>query len=223
MKEPQSSFPSQGRCSTSWCAARRFLWLTAIAQLLVSASFGAQDPVTAPTSGGLEAGTPLITNFRPRGGKTPAGLQVWAIAEDELGILYFGNNAGIVEYDGHSWRTISVDNGSTARSLATSADGRIYVGAQNELGYLEASPDGETKYVSLTDRLPEGERAFADVWKTYATDEGVFFQTYGSLMLWDGSSFRIWHPAAGGSFHFSYFGPAFPKFGYNTHGPPMRV
>lgn len=29
-----------------------------------------------------------------------AGIQNWAIAQDERGVMYFGNNSGLLEFDG---------------------------------------------------------------------------------------------------------------------------
>ena len=153
----------------------------------------------------LEAGAPLITSLKPKAGNNASGLQVWAITEDDRGILYVGNNAGVVEYDGVDWRVLPVRNHSTVRSLSRGPDGTIYVGAQNEVGFLRPAGDGAVEYVSLFEHLPAKERRFADVWKTYATEHGVFFQTYRSLLLWDGQQFLSWRPQEGGSFHFSYW------------------
>ena len=33
-----------------------------------------------------------------------AGIQNWAIAQDERGVMYFGNNSGLLEFDGSAWR-----------------------------------------------------------------------------------------------------------------------
>lgn len=32
------------------------------------------------------------------------GIQNWAIAQDERGVMYFGNNSGLLEFDGSAWR-----------------------------------------------------------------------------------------------------------------------
>ena len=117
--------------------------------------------------------------------------QNWAVAQDRRGVIYVGNTYGILEYDGQEWRTIQVTN-QLARSLALGADGRVYVGGVRELGYLAADALGEMVYVSLLGELPEGRRAFADVWTTLVTSEGVFFQTFEQVMRWDGQQMQVW-------------------------------
>ena len=36
-----------------------------------------------------------------------SGTQNWCIAQDNRGVMYFGNALGVLEYDGDSWRLIS--------------------------------------------------------------------------------------------------------------------
>ena len=62
--------------------------------------------------------------------------QSWDISEDERGYLYFANNDGLLEFDGQSWSVYKVANQTIVRSIACQIGGRIYAGAQNELGYF---------------------------------------------------------------------------------------
>lgn len=155
---------------------------------------------TLPVFSQKPEGTPFIRNYSP----TEYGHSTdnWAIAQDKKGIMYFGNAEGVLEYDGLNWRLITVANGSIVRSIAIDTSGIIYVGAVGEFGYLEANEQGVMLYHTLLDKLPPEERDFADVWKTYATPDGVYFQTFTKLIRIKNNSVKIWKPKT--SFHFSF-------------------
>jgi hypothetical protein len=109
--------------------------------------------------------------------------QSWAAAQDPRGVMFFGNNAGVLEFDGVSWRRWTTANASAVRSLAVGADGRIYVGAQGEIGYLTPAGAGNLRYVSLNEKVPAALRDFADIAKIHAAPEGIYFQALERLFL----------------------------------------
>lgn len=115
----------------------------------------------------------------------------WDILQDKRGIMYFATPNGLIEFDGNTWRTISLPNKSVIRSLKMDQHGRIYIGAQVELGYLEADGTGNMQYVSLVDQLPKQDRNFDDVWKIYDTKEGIVFQTNAKLFVYKNNTFNI--------------------------------
>ena len=61
--------------------------------------------------------------------------QNWAITQDRRGVIYAGNQSGLLEYDGVSWRTIDVP-GVSVRSMAIDDRGNLYIGGQNEIGFF---------------------------------------------------------------------------------------
>ncbi|MEM9595567.1 MAG: two-component regulator propeller domain-containing protein [Acidobacteriota bacterium] len=103
--------------------------------------------------------------------------------------MYFGNVEGVLEFDGAGWRTIPVANDSIVRSLSVAADGTLYVGAVSELGYLARDPRGALSYVSLVEKVPEELREFNDVWRTHATDDGVYFFVRDRLLRYHEDAF----------------------------------
>jgi signal transduction histidine kinase/DNA-binding response OmpR family regulator len=139
-----------------------------------------------------EAGRPFIRRYTPR--EYGAGEQNWAFAQDDRGVIYVGNNLGVLEYDGASWRLVRVPNQSVVRSLAKDDHGRIYAGAVGEFGYLEPDAGGRTKFVSLLSHVPSEDRAFGDVWRTLLTPEGVYFQSQQYLFRWSNGGIRVWKP-----------------------------
>jgi hypothetical protein len=60
---------------------------------------------TCTTSAQVKSiGLPDVQNFTTA--ETFAGNQTWDIIEDANGNVYFGNNAGIVKFDGEAWEII---------------------------------------------------------------------------------------------------------------------
>lgn len=70
-----------------------------------------------------EAGLPIIQNFKPIDYQILP--QTSAIIQDHCGVMYFGNNAGVLEYDSANLRTIVLSRSSTAFSLALSEHGEF--------------------------------------------------------------------------------------------------
>ena len=70
-----------------------------------------------------EAGLPLLKTFKAK--DYNAGTQNWAVLQDEQGMLYVGNNMGVLEFDGVHWRSLVTPNQSLVRSLALGKDGIV--------------------------------------------------------------------------------------------------
>src|SRR5690606_26523019 len=93
-----------------------------------------------------------------------AGLQNWDIAQDSHGIMYFGNNEGLLTFNGRYWNIFPLPNATVVRSVAIDKYNRIFVGGQDELGYFEADTMGRLQYHSLVNLIAETDRKFVDVW-----------------------------------------------------------
>ena len=113
-----------------------------------------------------------------------------AITRDNRGLMYFANTSGILEYDGIHWRLIKLVNEKVPRSLTTDNKGRVYVGSENEIGYLAPDSTGNLKYNSLMGFLPENSEDFQVVWNVYSMGDLIIFQTDNSLLIWNGSGIK---------------------------------
>lgn len=92
-----------------------------------------------------------------------------AIAQSQTGIMYFGNGDGLLEFDGNHWHLLSMPNKSAVISLCVDdSDGKLYVGAQGDFGYIIPDSLGNISYVSLLKELPKGTAGFGDIWKISA-------------------------------------------------------
>lgn len=105
------------------------------------------------------AQTPFIRNFTSEDYKSSG--QNWSIAQDHRGIMYFANNNGVLEYDGFSWRIIITE--TRVRSLCIDSTGLIYVGQENDFGFLQADSTGLLKYTSLKKIIPEQHKEFGEL------------------------------------------------------------
>ena len=125
--------------------------------------------------------------------------QNWSIMQDKRGVMYFGNNQGILEYDGVTWRMIRVPNETNIRSLAMDDNGKIFVGANADFGYLEPDSAGSIRFVSLLSKLSKDDREFSDVYTTLAAKDGIYFQSDNKIIRWNGKNMTVWN--AEKSFH----------------------
>jgi len=113
--------------------------------------------------------------------------QNFAVVQDSRGVLYFGNNSGILEYDGQNWDTILTPQQGPIRSLAMDKNGVIYVGGTGEIGYLAPTSSGSMRYHSLMGYLKTAaDSTFNDVWSCKSTQSGkVYFQASEKIFVWD--------------------------------------
>jgi ligand-binding sensor domain-containing protein len=135
-------------------------------------------------------GLPFIRNFTPE--EYDASDQNWAAVQDHRGIMYFGNNEGVVlEFDGRSWRKIPVHGNARVLSLAVDSVGTIYVGSVGEFGYLKPNNNGKLEYYSISEHVKDSLVNFSDIFKTYIVKEDVYFFSQNYLFRYDGSNVSI--------------------------------
>ncbi|MCP4153488.1 MAG: response regulator [bacterium] len=116
--------------------------------------------------------------------------QNWAILQDQRGIIYVANQGGVLEFDGVTQREISLPNHS-ARSLAIDENGIIYVGGNNEFGFLSPGAAHSLQFVSLRNHLDDKKKHIGSVYRTYSTLHGVYFWTFDNLYRWNPASGRM--------------------------------
>ncbi len=149
---------------------------------------------------GQELGRFPIFNFNHR--DYAGHSQNWAVTQDMRGLIYVANNSGVLEYDGSEWRLIPL-NDALARCIDIDKEGRIWVGGQDEIGYLAADSTTSIKYFSLTSKLPLACLPLGLVRQIFATKEGVFFSTPKCIAQINGEVVKTWKPKT--SFHRTFF------------------
>jgi len=138
-------------------------------------------PIVSNAQSESEKGLPFITNYSPKNYK--AFPQIWSVLEDESGIMYFGTQNDLLEYDGVKWRKIKFKDstganlGTVIRSMAKNNKGTIYYGGFGDLGYLDFDSLGQRRSNSLLNLVPFANRNFLDIWSAYATGSGIYLQS----------------------------------------------
>ncbi len=142
-----------------------------------------------PAQKSKELGVPLVRNFSQKELQFPG--QIWGVAQDRRGVMYFGGTRSVLEYDGATWRRIPV-GASTVRQLAMDSNGRMWVGSVGTFGYIGEDAQGTPKFFPLLDKIPPEHRAFNDVYQVLPTPAGVFFRSYARIFRWDGQRMHSW-------------------------------
>src|SRR5579871_4744068 len=134
-----------------------------------------------------EQGRLITTAFTAR--ETGIGRPSWTTVQDDRGILYFGFD-DVVSYDGERWTRNTVPGSYDVRALAFGPEGRLWVGATNEVGYFDRTEKGLSAYHSLVAELPAGQQKVDLVWQVFARGKGAVFVTSSTVLVWDGSVFQ---------------------------------
>ncbi|MCB0689453.1 MAG: hypothetical protein KDC53_23100, partial [Saprospiraceae bacterium] len=129
-----------------------------------------------------ELGSQMVVNYTPK--EYGAYGQNWMVAQNNCGIMYFGNWGGLLEFDGTFWTLYELPNKSSVNSLCIVEDGKIYAGGTNELGYFFADSLGKFVFHSLVDELPEEKHHFSSVWQTFSEEGKIYFCTHNHVFIW---------------------------------------
>src|SRR5580698_4444187 len=92
-------------------------------------------------------GVPYVQNYTKA--LYQSGNQNWSVTRDEHGMMYFGNEEGLLAFDGKYWQLYRMPNGLIVRSVAADGKGKIYAGGFGEFGYWQRDKLGFLKYNSL--------------------------------------------------------------------------
>lgn len=130
--------------------------------------------------------TPIVKQF----GKTDymAANQNWSVTQDRDGIMYFGNNHGLLQFDGSVWELTRMPQNKLVRSVCASDDGRIYAGSFEEFGYFERGADGVLTYTSLSEQLNDYVMTNDEIWTITLLGKKVVFQSFTSYFVYDGTT-----------------------------------
>jgi serine phosphatase RsbU (regulator of sigma subunit) len=98
------------------------------------------------TAASAQQGSPLLTHFIE---SREVENQSWAVCQDENQVMLFANRKGILAFDGQEWRTIRISTIPFAMQK-NPANGKIYIGGDNNFGLLEKDETDTYQYISLS-------------------------------------------------------------------------
>jgi len=147
-----------------------------------------------------EFGLPFVNHYFR--GEYQAGTQNWSITQDSDGLMYFGNNNGVLKYDGTKWYLYRLPNNSKVRSVNW-IDNKLYAGGYDEFGFFSADEMGFISYTSLTDQLRDKDRIFDEIWRIFQTKYGIVFQSFLRIFILKDDEITVLSPES--RFGFSYY------------------
>lgn len=130
---------------------------------------------------------PIITNYTKYDYK--GASQNWSVTQDMDGFIYAGNNNGLLEFDGNSWRLYSIPELKTIRSVFAD-NNRIYIGSFEEFGFFVKNEKGILQYYSLTPLLNDYNFDNDEIWKIFKFDDKIIFQSFSSFFVYDESKVK---------------------------------
>ncbi len=110
----------------------------------------------------------------------------WAVQQASNGLMYIGNAAGLLEYDGSRWRHIPV-SGDVVRSLCKHKD-MMYVGTSNDFGRLVTNENGQLIYESLSAKLLKKGELMQTVWTIVSKNDHLYFNTQNEIFIYNPDS-----------------------------------
>lgn len=127
---------------------------------------------------------PVVSNFSQT--EYHGGLQNWAVAQDKNGTMFFGNNKGLLSFDGYRWALYPLPSNSIVRAILPDGD-RVYVGTYTDFGYFQHDINGQYKYTSLwpIKYQPHND----EIWKIIKAPNGhIYFQSFCSWFDYNGKT-----------------------------------
>jgi len=131
---------------------------------------------------------PAVINLAPSDYR--AANKNWAVAEDDRGTLYVGNDRGLLEYDGLRWRLYELPGAPLVRSVVPLSHDTVFTGGFEEFGRWDRDASGVLRYTSLVPAERDERFADSDFWRISLVAEGVLFQSFHEIYLYDYRSVR---------------------------------
>ncbi len=120
-----------------------------------------------------------------------SGNQNWKIKQHPNGWMYFANNKGLLEFDGTTWNTYSMNDNKT-RTISISNDTCIYIGGMRQFGYFTPNRLGGLDYHCLSDKLPEN-TSINVIWDIHSTEEHTYFFSDWEIFYTEGNAIHTIH------------------------------
>jgi len=125
---------------------------------------------------------PPIQIFTPQ--DYSAEDQNWSISQSENNFMYVANNAGLLEYNGASWRLYNSPNNGILRSVEVVGD-KIYSGGYMDFGYWKKNELGNLLYTSLTHDKSFSIQEDEEFWGIIDIEGYVLFQSFERIYIYN--------------------------------------
>ncbi len=128
-------------------------------------------------------GLPLLQRFTSR--DHHASATSVAVLQAPDGLIFVGNERGLLRFDGSHWDRLELPGRISARALGLGADGNVYLGGYDRFGRAEVDATGALKFIDLTAELKAGPNspALGQIWVICSTTEGMYVYSDTVLTL----------------------------------------
>ena len=131
-----------------------------------------------------------------------AHAQNWSVFQDKQGMLYFGNNDGVLIYDGQTWKRVGNFN---VRCFSQGKKQRIYAGGDNEFGYFEPNALGKLEWFSYAKRLSKEYDNFLSILSIQQINDETVFLGFREILVYKNDSLvKVIRPQTDFRFSFKY-------------------
>lgn len=127
-----------------------------------------------------------------------AGNQNWAIAQGSNGVIYVGNNNGLLSFEGVNWKLHPLPNKLSVKSIfidSAITPERIYVGSFEEFGYFEPDETNQLIYHSIKNLAKDYPFHNDEVWTIHPFNGKIYFQSFSAVFVYDGKAVTTLEPS----------------------------
>ncbi len=134
---------------------------------------------------------PFVINFSKK--THQANSQNWSVSSNGLVEVYFGNNKGLLRYNGNDWKLEYLPKRQEVFSVEVFDDkSKIFIGSYEEFGYFQKDLKGKFSYISLSDSIDQKDIRNTAVWNIVQDSNGdILFQTFPRLFRFRNNTVEI--------------------------------
>lgn len=134
------------------------------------------------------AGSYLIRNYSSK--EHGGNAQIFDVTQDGRGLMYFGNQKGVLEYDGVSWNTIYVgEDEKKVMCVFRDREGKVLIGADGDFGRLEADSTGQITFSSWLNS--SGVDSIGIVLRIVETEDELILRAGNSIVVLENNKLKF--------------------------------
>ena len=127
-------------------------------------------------------GNPYIENFSKE--IYAGGTQNWDSGIMASGHILIANDDGLLKFNGVDWTSHPLPNKTIVRSICIT-ENRIYIGGQDEIGYLSVANNGTLTFQSIRHLIPEMFLPLQDVWQLKLHKNKIYLRSLDRIYIFD--------------------------------------
>lgn len=136
---------------------------------------------------------PPVGNFTPRDYGDDHVPENYSICKDQRGFIYSGNIGGLLQYDGHEWQFIPIQNGVKIDVVTYIGNEQIACGGLKMIGLVKPDEKGKMKFHSLLHLIPDTLKEF-EILTIQKSGKKIFFQSEQVIFIYENGKIKTVFP-----------------------------